>query len=178
MNIVRGRADARWLPSRYNFALFRLYGLTRMLTGKPEPADVALVVDRNQSAGENFAVGAWTTLTLAAYCASVFSKTWGLALAITTAIPMALALMHLPMLLFGIVFMRRGNNLRLNSVVTMTLLAAAAVHFAREASWVHFAAWQFLFVLALNGVAAVVLLLMRAAVVRVESSVGGYSSEL
>lgn len=178
MNIVRGRADARWLPSRYNFALFRLYGLARMLNARPAAADVALVVDRHQSAGENFAVGAWTTLTLAAFCASVFSKTWGLALAITTAIPMALALMHIPMLLFGIVFMRRGNNLHMNSLVTMTVLAAAAAHFARDASWVHFAAWQFLFVLALNGIAAAVLLLLRGAIARVEASVGGYSSEL
>lgn len=178
MNIVRGRADARWLPSRYNFALFRLYGLTRMLNAKPAPADVAMVVDRHQSAGENFTVGAWTTLTLAAYVASVLSGSWGLVLAIVASLPVAILLMHVPIIFFGVVFIRRGNNLRLSSMIMMTLLTGAAVHFARDPSWVRFAAWQFLAVLTINGIAAVAVLLMRGVIARVESSVGGYSSEL
>jgi hypothetical protein len=178
VNIVRGRLDARWLPSRYNFALFRLYGLARMRMTGPVPRDVAMVADRHQSAGENFTVGAWATLTLAAYAAAVLSPSWGLALAIAAALPVAILLMHLPILFFGTVFIRRGNNLRLNSMILMTLLTCAAVHFARSPSWVRFAAWQFLALLSINGLAALVVLLLRGSIARAEASVGGYSSEL
>ena len=177
MNIVRGRADAHWLPARYNFAIFRLYGLVRMRFAKAAPADVAMVVDRHQSAIENFTVGAWTTLTLAAFVVSVLVNTWTLSLALVAAIPIALVLMHIPILTFGIVFIRRENNLRLNSIVLMLTMTGASLYFARSTSWVRFAAWQFLAVLAINGIAALAALLLQGAMTRTEAAVGGIKSE-
>jgi len=177
MNIVRGRADAHWLPARYNFAIFRLYGLVRMRFAKATPADVAMVVDRHQSAIENFTVGAWTTLTLAAFVVSVLVRTWALPFALVAAIPIALVLMHVPILTFGAVFMRRGNNLRMNSIVLILTMSGASLHFAGSTSWVRFAAWQFLAVLAINGIAAVVALVLQGPIERTAAAVGGIKSE-
>lgn len=178
MKVVRGRADARWLPSRYNFAIFRLYAFVRMRTAKAEPADVAMVIDRHQSAAENFTVGAWTTLTLAAYVAAVLSRSWALPLAILAAIPMAILLLQFTIVIVGVLLIRRENNLRVNSVVLMVLLTGAAAYFARSESWVRYAAWQFLAVLAINAVAAVAVRMMRGAIAETESAVGGFLSEL
>ncbi|MEO8382899.1 MAG: hypothetical protein ABI779_24795 [Acidobacteriota bacterium] len=177
MNIIRGRVDAQWLPLRHNFALFRLYALVGMVNSRPVPGDVAVVVDRHQSAGENFLVGAWTTLTLSCYAAHVLSaRSW--TLAAIAALPLAIVLMHVPIVTFGVLFMKRGNNLRLNSMILMASLTGAAAYFARDPSWVRFVAWQFLAILALNGVAAVALLPFRGVIARWETSLGGYSSEL
>jgi hypothetical protein len=57
-------------------------------------------------------------------------------------------------------------------------MTAASAYFARSQSWARFVAWQFLAVLALNAIAAVVVLLLRDSIADVESSLGGFSSEL
>jgi hypothetical protein len=178
MKVVRGRADARWMPSRYTFALCRLYAFLKMRNAKPEVADVAFVADRHQSAAENFTVGAWILLTLTAYAAATLARWWAFPIAVIAALPVALLLLQLSITIVGIILIRRENNLRVNSVVMMAWMTAAAVYFARSQSWVRFVAWQFLTVLALNAIAAVVVLLLRAPIANVESSLGGFSSEL
>lgn len=178
MKVVRGRADARWLPSRYSFALFRLYGFLRMRFARPQTAGVALIIDRNQSAAENFTVGAWILLTLAAYVAATLARWWTLPGALLAAIPVALLLINATVVIIGVLLIHRGNNLRMNSIVLITMMTGAAGHFAREQSWVRFAAWQFLAVLALNALAAVFVLLLRNAMAEAESTLGGFTSEL
>ncbi len=178
MKVVRGRADARWLPSRYSFALFRLYGFLKMRRARPQTADVALMIDRNQSATESFTVGAWILLTLAAYVAATLARWWTLPGALVAAIPIALLLINASIVVIGVLLIHRGNNLRLNSIVLMALMTCAAAHFARAQSWVRFFAWQFLAVLALNALAAVCVLLLRDAMDEAESALGGFSSEL
>jgi hypothetical protein len=44
--MVHGNAAARWLPSRHNFALFRLLAWLRLRNAHPEPAPVILGIDR------------------------------------------------------------------------------------------------------------------------------------
>ena len=178
MKVVSGRGEARWLPSRYNFALFRLYGYARIRSAAPEPADLVLVIDRHQSASENFVVGAWTTLTLAAYVTAILSRVWALPAAIAASIPAALVVMHLTLFLAGAILIRRGNNLRVNSWTLLLLLAAAALYFSRSATWARFVAWQFLAVLALNAIAAAVLVPLRGRIHELETSMGSVSSEV
>jgi len=177
MKVIRGRADARWLPARFNFALFRLYAFLRMKTATPEPRDVALVIDRNQNRLESFTIGIWATLTLACYASAILFASWPLPLALLAGIVAGITFLEIPVIVVGLIRRTEKNN-GLNSVVTMTLLVAMAVYFARAESWIRYVAWQFLGVLALNAVAAAIVLLLRGAIAEMEHAVGGLTSEL
>ena len=178
MRIVRGRADARWLPSRFNFALFRLYAFLRMKTAKAEPADVSLVLDRNQNPLESAVLSTWTTATLACYAAGTLFEAWPLPLALLAGVPVAITCLEIPIVLVGLLLRHRENNIPLNSFVLMSLLVAAAVYFVRAQSWIRFAAWQFLGAVALNAIAAVIIFLLRGEIAEMEDAVGGITSEL
>jgi len=178
VKIVRGRADARWLPSRFNFALFRLYAFLRMKNAKPEPADVALVIDRNQNPIESAVLSTWTTATLACYAAGTLFASWPLPVALFVGIQVAITCLEIPLVVVGVPLWRRKNNIPLNSIVLMTLLTVVAVYFARAESWVRFAAWQFLAFVALNAIAAAIVFLLRGPIAEMESAVGGITSEL
>lgn len=178
MKIVRGRADARWLPSRFNFALFRLYAFVRMKLAKPEPADVSLVIDRNQNPIESAVLSAWTTATLTCYAAATLFAAWPLPLALLAGIPVAITCLEIPIVAMGIPLRHRQNNIPLNSFVLMSLLIGAALYFARAPSWARFAAWQFLGAVALNAVAAAIVLLLRGSIAEMENTTGGVTSEL
>lgn len=178
MRIVRGRADARWLPSRFNFALFRLYAFVRMKSAKPEPADVSLVIDRNQNSIESAVLSVWTTATIACYAAGTLFASWPLPLALLAGIPVAITCLEIPIVVVGLALRNRENNIPLNSAVLMVLLIAAAAYFARAQTWVRFVAWQFLAAVALNAVAAAIVFSMRDTIAEMESAVGGITSEL
>ena len=178
MKIVRGRADARWLPSRFNFALFRLIAYARMRGAEPEPRDVSLMIDPNQNNLESHLLGAWATLTVACYAAGTLFDSWPLPLALLAGVPVAITCFEIPIVLVGLSLRRRENNIGLNSVVLMSLLIAAALYFARAHTWVRFAAWQFLGGVALNALAAPLVFLLRGSIAEMENAVGGISSEL
>lgn len=178
MKSVRGRADARWLPSRYHFALFRLYAYLRMRAARPEPRDVALVIDRNQNNVESFAIGTWVLLTLTCYAAGTLFASWPLPLALLAGVPVAITALEIPIVIVGLLVRRTKDNLALNSAVLMSLLIAAAVVFARAQSWVRFAAWQFLALVALNALAAAVVFPLRGGIAEMENAAGGLTSEL
>ena len=178
MKIVRGRADARWLPTRFNFAIFRLFAFVRMKTATPDARDVALVIDRNQNNIESFTLAAWTTLTVTCYIAATLFASWPLPLALLAGVPIAITCLEIPIITVGLIVRRTENNIGLNSVVLMSLLLAAALYFARAQVWVRFVAWQFLGAIALNVVAAAIVFLLRGAIAEMENAAGGLSSEL
>ena len=178
MKLVHGRADARWLPSRFNFALFRLYAFVRMKLAKPEPADVSLVIDRNQNPIESAALSTWTTATIACYAADTLFASWPLALGLLAGIPVAITCLEIPIVAIGLLLRHRENNIPLNSFVMMSMLLAAALYFARAQSWIRFAAWQFLGLVALNAIAAGIVLLLRGNIAEMENATGGITSEL
>ncbi|HVG23107.1 MAG TPA: hypothetical protein VND45_03040 [Thermoanaerobaculia bacterium] len=178
MKIVRGRADARWLPSRFNFALFRLLAYLRMRGATPEPRDVSLIVDPNQNNLESHLLAAWTTLTVTCYAAGTLFEEWPLPLALLAGVPVAITCLEIPIILVGLSLRRSENNIGLNSVLLMALLIVAALYFARAHSWIRFAAWQFLAGVALNALAAPVAFLLRGHITEMENAVGGISSEL
>jgi hypothetical protein len=178
VKIVRGRADARWLPSRFNFALFRLIAYARMRGATPEPRDVSLIVDPNQNNLESHLLAAWTTLTVACYAAGTLFDEWPLPLALLAGVPVAITCLEIPIVAVGLSLRRRENNIGVNSVVLMSLLIAAALYFARAHTWIRFAAWQFLGGVALNALAAPIAFLLRGSIAEMENTVGGISSEL
>lgn len=186
MKVVRGQREARFLPSRHNYAIFRLFAFLRLRGAKSDPCDCVMVVDRHQSAFETQAVAIWGTLTIAAWIASELSKVlpWFVAAAIA---PLAAAfLLEIPIIFVGsfavplwnaITGSRIVNNLRLNSIVYMLLMSIAAVHYAVARSWVRFVAWQFLAALLLNAIAAAVVYFLRGPIGRLESKFGGPAFE-
>lgn len=182
MRVISGRADARWLPSRFRFALFRLFAFVRMRAAKPEPRDVALVIDRNQSVIESYTISAWTALTVVCYLAETLLDSWPLPLAFIAAIPLVNVVFEIPIILLGTIVRRDRNNLDTQSAFLMVLLSAASLYIALAESfarsWIRFAAWQFLALVALNAIAAALMFLLRGAIARMETEVGGITSEL
>ena len=169
MKVVRGRADARWLPSRHRFALFRLYAFLRLLGAKPEPrAGLVLVIDRDQTAFEHHGASLWIVLTSACYIASALSAAWPLPLAILAAIAIVPLAIEVPFYVSGLL-VRKGS--RVNGVFTLLVLAAASLHFVRQTTWVRVVALLFFAVVAINAMAAAIVFLLRAPIARLERGV-------
>jgi len=165
---IRNHPEARWLPSRHRFALFRLYALLRLLRATTEPTATELVlpIDRDQSAHEQYTVGAWIYLTAVAYVAALLPVVTPLALVL--AIPIAAVALHVPLLLLGAVLPRWTPHESLHAKVLMTVLAAGSFWFAQHDRWPRSIAWLFLGVLAANGAAALVNFAFRGTVARWE----------
>src|SRR5688572_28147812 len=96
---VRNRADARWFPSRHNFALFRLAAYLRLRRAQPEHRDGFFVIDRHQSATETWLVMSWVTLTFACYLETTLFVDWHIALALLISLPLAVVLLEVPAIL-------------------------------------------------------------------------------
>lgn len=186
MTLVGGRADARWLPSRYNFAIFRLAAYLRLRRARPEPAHVSFFVDRHQSATETWLVAVWTTLTVACYIAAAAFADWPLFASLPLAVVLSAVVgIELPVVVSGAIIapiwkaltrMKGDNHIRFNSTVVMMMFILAAVHFATAESWARYAAWQFLAIVVVNAIAAVIVFLLRASIAHLEASVRGAAS--
>jgi hypothetical protein len=180
MRLVRGRSEARWFPSRHNFALFRLAAYVRLRNARPEPFEGIVAIDRYQSNLEMFLVAAWIVLTVACYLTVTIFASWPVPLAFAIAVPVALAGVEVPMILWGVVLnlvTPAGKDItRANSVSMMLLFFAAAAYFATRPMWVRFAAWQVLILGAANAVASAVVFLLREDITRREAAIGGTTS--
>lgn len=177
MRMIRGRADARWLPSRHNFALFRLAAYLKMRAAKPEPRNVILVVDRHQSAIENHSVSVWVFFTVTCFIAATLFRALRLPFALAAAVPTALVFVEMPFFATAILLGPwKGDRVRVQSFAYMFVLIAAAAWLATNESWVRFIAWQFLGFVALNAMAAVIVFLLRGSIARLENAVGGATS--
>ena len=182
MRVVRDRADARWFPSRHNFALFRLAAYLCLRRARPEHHDGILIIDRHQSAAETWLVMSWVTLTFACYLATTLFVDWHIALALPVSLPLAIVLLEVPAILSALTIAPlfhsrdRATGFRVNGVVIMLLFSAASAYFARHPSWIRFVAWQFLALLALNAIAAMIVFPLRHSIARLEAQVGGASS--
>lgn len=165
---IRNHPEARWLPARHRFALFRLYALLRLTTAKPEETDVEFVlpIERDQSAHEQYAVALWIYATAVAYVAALLPLI--VPIAIVVALPIAAVALHVPLLLAGLALPRWKPHEWLHAKVLMTLMAALSFWFAQGDAWPRFIAWFFLGVVALNGVAALVIFALRGTVRRAE----------
>lgn len=184
MRMIRERGEARWLPSRYHFALFRLGAYMRLRRAKPEPRPgLALGIDHDQSAFESYSASFWLLATVSCYFFVELARHLVWPVALLLSIPMASFAIQIPLYLSGGLilpfFTPDGftGHAKVNSVLTFVVQLGAASYYATSRSWVRFAAWQFLALLALNALAAVILFLLRGDIARLESAYGGTPSE-
>jgi hypothetical protein len=173
VNAIRGRTDARWLPSRHHFALFRLYAFIRLLGARPERREgLILIVDRDQTAFEHHGVSLWVFLMSTCYVATTLFRALPLAAAFALALPVAGLLIEVPFLSSGLI-LRQGA--RVNGIVFMLCLAGASLYVARQPTWARFVAWQFFAMVGLNAIAAVLVFLLRGPIARLERGVASES---
>jgi ABC-type transport system involved in cytochrome bd biosynthesis fused ATPase/permease subunit len=156
--VVRDRDDARWLPSRFHHGLFRLFAFVRMYGTAPrERRGIMLAIDPDQSTGEQYAIALWTTATVSCFFAAF--------------LPLAVAIVLAPLaLLIPLFIFSRG--LRFHSILFMTLISIAAAYFAMKPIWIRYVAWQFLALMALNAIAALIMLPLRGQVRKMEERCG------
>lgn len=172
MKLVRGRADARWLPSRHNFAIFRLLAYLRLRRAQPEHTEVIYAVDRHQSTTEMWLVLSWLTVTMTSYLAVTLFSGLPAPLALAISLPASVALMQVPAIISALIvapFAR--DRIHANGIVVMLLFTVSSAYFATRPTWVRFIAWQFLALLALNAVAAVIAFALRDSIARAEGGV-------
>lgn len=169
MNVVVDRPEARWLPSRHRFAIARLIALARLRRGaRPtmeRPEHLILAIDRDQSAAEAHGVAVWVFVTTASYFAALLPLP--APLAIVAAIPIASLAIHIPFLGGGLalrLITRDENHVRIVSVGTIGLLLIASSYVALTTTWARFVAWFFFAILAINGMGALILWLLRTRV--------------
>lgn len=149
MTIIRDRADARWLPSRFNFAVFRLFAYLRLRAARPEPhPGLMLSKDRHQSAAENYIV----CIVMMVVVASMFdSLAVGIAVAIIgpqVAIPLS-----------GLVM-----RFEAGSWMMLIIIIAVAAYQSRTSP----IACVFLGFVAVNAIAAAIMFALRGSVARLE----------
>lgn len=167
MRLVRGRGEARWLPSRHNFALFRLLAWLRYRNAKPAPDDGILMIDRHQSRFETWAVMLWFLASTACFIASALP--WSLPLALLAGVAIAIPLFQLVIFVSGLALwplFRRITRAamipyRFNGAFLMGMFLAAAAYCATRATWVRFAGRQVLVFAVLNAVAAAIVFFLR-----------------
>lgn len=184
MRLVRDRAEARWFPSRHNFALFRLAAFLRLRRAQRQPCDAILIIDRHQSTTETWIVLSWVTLTLTCYLAATLLVGWHIALALAASLPLAFTLLEVPAIVSALTIApiwnaitgARSNGIRVNSIVVMTLFTGASAYFATRSTWIRFVAWQFFALVALNAIAAVIVFSLRDSIARLEAIDGGVPS--
>lgn len=182
MKFIRGRADARWLPSRHSTALFRLAAYLGLRRARPEVRGMILVIDRHQSATETWLVMCWVVLTAGCSVAATLFASWPAPLAVAAGVPVAIAALQIAAILSALIVgplwrlvtrSRRIDSIAVNGAAVMLLVAAAAGYMATRPTWVRFAGWQFLLLLALNAVAAAIVFLLRDSIAQLEAAVGG-----
>ena len=178
MKLVHGNAAARWLPSRHNFALFRLLAYLRLRNARPIPAEVILAVDRHQSNTETWIVTAWVTVMSTIVIATVFAVPLALSFILAVlGFQAALITSGLTLAPLWNAVTRLGTpGVKVSSFAIMALLAAGAAYCATRPTWVRFAGWHFLSMLALNALAAVIVFFLRGPIARLEATVGGVPS--
>jgi membrane-associated HD superfamily phosphohydrolase len=174
------RRDARWLPSRHRYALFRLFALLRLRTAKPEiQPGVLLMLDRDQSQAEYYSVSAWVLLMLTCFLAASMFPTWNVALAVLTALPLALLVVSLGIVLAALTAgplwsavsgVKGANQVGIVSFALMSLFLATAAYHTMSRTWIRWVAWQVLCVVALNALAAVLLYFLRGEIARLEAA--------
>jgi hypothetical protein len=171
VNAVRDRADARWLPSRFDFALFRLFAYFRLKTTKPEPKPgLVLAIERHQSAIENYLIAICVWFVIAAFLASILASTLPLSAACLIALPAAGVLVSVEIVVMGVAVgplvrklfrLSDEAGVAVNSIVTGAFAFLCAVLLATGNSPLRPIGFAYLFLLAANVIASIVVFLMR-----------------
>lgn len=154
---MRDRAEARWLPSRYRFSIFKVIAwMAYRGADVEERPGLVLAIDRDQTALENYTVAVFVVITGTCFiAASLPFLPWVLS-AIIGLFTTAVILQVLVCLPIGPRASRWRNNVDLKSFITMFILTVAAAWYAAASTWVRIVAWTFVGVLVINGLAFIV----------------------
>jgi hypothetical protein len=188
---------AKWLPSRHNLAVFRLLAaivLMRQRRGPRRPEGVlrtAYVLDRHQSALENFTLAllfnSLITVYFAAWLQLRFSLSpvtlfWLMPLLFILAPGVYQLLFHpLGLLLAGLVRWRlvgRQQVARIQTGMFYLLMTGIALLALRSETWVRWAGVFWLALLTANAAAAVVMLAVSPFMKSLEERMGGGSFDV
>jgi hypothetical protein len=165
LRVVHDRPEARWLPSRHRFALWRLAAYIRLRWSRPpleRPEHLILSIDRDQTAAEMHGIAAWIFVTTVCYFAAFLP--FALPLSILAAIVLAGIAVQIPIVPGGgmlRLLIGDGDHVKIVSVTTMGLLLIASSYVATTTTWARFVAWFFFAIVIINGVAAAILWLLR-----------------
>lgn len=175
MRMVRDREDARWLPSRYRYALFRLlaYGMFRAKGPTPK-AGIVITIDRDQTALESYAMAIWLTFVSSCFAIAILTSFVSVRAALFVGPPVAVIALQAftSIAAFAGTAWPDRNSVGIISFLTIFLVAAAALHVAGGGGWPRYVAWTFLGTLAANAVAAVVAYVMRGRFLDAEREAG------
>lgn len=182
MTVIRNRADARWLPSRFDFALFRLFAYFRLKAMKPEPQpNIALSVDRHQNAVENYLLPACVVVVIAAFLASIMATAIPFGAACAIALPAAVLMIDIHVVLMGVAITplvrkvtgtRSDSGIAVSSAIVTAAAFASAVLLAAGRSPLRHVGTTYLALLAANALAFPVVLLLRPRIADLERSYG------
>jgi peptidoglycan-N-acetylglucosamine deacetylase len=160
VKIVRDQPHARWLPSRFRFAAFRLLAWA-IFRSKQQPAaqpdgTLILGIDRDQSALENYTMAVWMSVVTTSFAFVFLDRVLSRGFAIVLAPIVAQVVLQLFVVwqLFGPASWRNRNNIDVNSFIGMMIVTIVAIYFVGSDHWVRYVAWAFLASLAVNAVAA------------------------
>ena len=182
MKIDRPQAIVPWIPSRHHYALFRLVAYVRLLQTRNERCVLdetrVLAIDRDQSTAETYAVAALVWVTAASFLCELLSRRLAFAAAVAIAVPLATLAVSAAVVSLGALFallqhaigLPRGpHNINLNSTIMLLPVVLAASYFALAPNWIRIPAWIFLGCIAANGIAAIVLFILRKRVREAEA---------
>jgi hypothetical protein len=168
MRTVRDRADARWLPSRFRYAAFKLLAYLILRRTPPRiQRGLVLVVDRDQSALEHHTLAVYILLTVSCYAAAVVSLRYPAVIGVIASIPLAVLAVEAPLYIAGLIAPQK-RHMAFQTFSIWVFLTAAAAYFATWKTWVRFPAWLFLLALAVNGAFAVVVRMLRGRIAEQE----------
>lgn len=177
MKAICERADARWLPSRHHFALFRLFAFLRLKTVRPQPErGLLLMLDRDQSELENYSLSVWVFVTTIFFVAGTLFAARHVALALALAVPVAVIGLQVAIVASGLLVelfsaltgLKVEDRVGVSSAMLMTLFVGVAAWLATSRMWVRWAGWQVLALVALNAIAATLVYLLRGPIRRAE----------
>lgn len=179
MTIVRDRRDARWLPSRFHFALFRLYAYMRLRAAKPEPVPgLILSVNRHQSGSENFLTTIGIVFVAGSYFAAWFEASMVAPLAYAAGLLAAIIAIQALIAFSGLIIAAvpkaeaMGMAARLIAAAIMAAMIAGGAAVASGDSSARYIAGGFLLLVAMNAVAALLNLLLREKIAELERRFG------
>lgn len=178
MRVVRNRADARWMPSRFRLATFRLFAWLRLRRMPPlEQPGLVLAIDRDQNAADQYVIAAALGVVTVSYVSAALMLVIPAVLAVPIALLITGFVAQFPMYALGttltVIGRRFGapgeNHLRIQNFVLLGLVIVSACWAAVSHSWLRFVCRGFLLLVAIEAVAAIAALLLRTRMAEAES---------
>ena len=172
MRVVRDRAEARWLPSRFHFALGRLTAyLVYRRTAPREQCGLALAIDRNQNSIESYVASIGVLVVTACYTSVVLARFVHPVAAGLLAAPTVLIILQFVIPLLPLAAGRYAADV--NSMFLTIAIVALSLYFGVSGGWVQVVARAFLAVMLLNALAAVAVWPLRRRFLELEARYEG-----